>query len=320
MDWRSVQRKNFTRIDDLCDFLALDAEKRARVLTAPRFALNVPYRLAEKMAKNSLDDPIFREFVPLKDELAVQENFLPDPVKDASARKERKLLHKYSGRALLLCTSACAMNCRFCFRQYFDYETEQKSFENELKMIAGDPTLKEIILSGGDPLSLSNAVLKDLFDGLNAIEHIRLIRFHTRFPIGIPERIDDGFLELLKNSRCQVWMIIHCNHPRELDADVLCALKNVQKQGVPVLNQGVLLRGVNDTLDVQKALQEHFVENGIIPYYLHQLDRTQGTAHFEVSQEEGVALIEQLRESLPGYAVPRFVAEIPGRPSKTLLA
>lgn len=320
MDWRSIRKKNFTRIDELCDFLGLDSEKRARVLSAPRFSLNLPLRLAQKIAKNTLDDPLFRQFVPLQEERAATDGFLRDPVQDGNARKERKLLHKYQGRALLLCTSVCAMNCRFCFRQNFEYETEQKSFEKELTMIAEDPTLKEIILSGGDPLSLSNHVLKELFDGLNAIEHVSLIRIHTRFPLGIPERIDEGFLELLSTSRSQVWMVLHCNHPCELDADVLCYLKRVQKLGVPVLNQGVLLRGINDTVAVQKALHERFVDHGIIPYYLHQLDRVQGTSHFEVSQEEGIALIQQLRESLPGYAVPRYVAEIAGKPSKTVLA
>lgn len=320
MDWRSIQRKNFIRIEELCDFLALDKERRSQVLSSPRFSLNLPLRLAEKIAKNTLDDPLFRQFVPVQEEVAVVPGFISDPVQDGCARKERKLLHKYPGRALLLCTSACAMHCRFCFRQNFDYETVQKSYETEIGAIANDPSLKEIILSGGDPLSLSNACLKEVFDGLAAIEHVTLLRFHTRFPIGIPERIDTGFLELLAATRLQVWMVIHCNHPAELDHDVLRALKMVQKQGVPVLNQAVLLRGVNDTFEIQKALHERLADHGIVSYYLHQLDRVQGTAHFEVTQEEGIALINQLRACLPGYAVPRYVAEIPGRLSKTILA
>ncbi len=320
MDWRSIQRKNFIRIEALCDFLALDKEHRSRVLSAPRFSLNIPFRLAEKMAKNTLDDPLFRQFVPLQEELAIVPGFTPDAVEEGRARKERKLLHKYPGRALLLCTSACAMNCRFCFRQHFDYETAEKSYETELAAIAQDPSLKEIILSGGDPLSLSNATLKELFCGLAAIDHVTLLRFHTRFPLGIPERIDTGFLELLAATRLQVWMVIHCNHPRELDHDVLRALKTVQKQGVPILNQAVLLRGVNDTFETQKALNERLADHGIFSYYLHQLDRVEGTAHFEVTQEEGLALIQSLRACLPGYAVPRYAAEIPGRLSKTILA
>ncbi len=320
MDWRNVQRKNFTRIEDLCDFLELDAARRSQILKAPRFALNVPFRMAAKMAKNSLDDPLFRQFVPLQDELNIAPGFLADPVKDGNVRKERKLLHKYQGRALLVCTGACAMNCRFCFRQNFDYASEQKTFEKELALIAGDPSLKEIILSGGDPLSLSNAVLQQLVDGLAAIPHLSLLRFHTRFPLGIPERIDEGFLALLAGCRLQTWFAIHCNHPRELDLDVTTALQKIQKLGIPILNQSVLLRGVNDTFDTQKALQETLADHGIASYYLHQLDRVQGAAHFEVPQDEGAALIERLRASLPGYAVPRYVAEIPGHTSKMPLA
>lgn len=319
MDWRSLQRKNFTCIDKLCAFLELDEANCKRVLHSSKFALNLPLRLAQKIAKNDLDDPLFRQFVPLTEETNVNPGYSFDPVQDGCARKSRKLLHKYQGRALLLATSACVMHCRFCFRQKFDYETEQKFFEEELSLVAQDSSIKEIILSGGDPLSLSNATLKQLFDRLAGIPHLSLIRFHTRFPIGIPERIDTEFLEILAGSRLQVWMVIHCNHPLELDQEVITALKKVQKQGVPVLNQGVLLKGINDSFEVQKTLLERFIDNGIVPYYLHQLDRVEGTAHFEVSQEEGIALIEKLRASLPGYAIPRFVAEIPHRPSKTPL-
>ncbi len=320
MSWRTIQRKNFTRVQELCDFLELDDVARAKVLKTPRFPLNLPFRLAAKMGKNNLNDPLFRQFVPIKDELAVSSGFLLDPVKDASVRKERKLLHKYPGRALLLATGACAMNCRFCFRQNFEYETEQKSFENELRLIADDPSLKEIILSGGDALSLSNAVLQELTQGLSAIPHLSLLRFHTRFPLGIPERLDEDFIELLATCRLQIWFVIHCNHPLELDADVAAALRKIQKLGIPVLNQFVLLKGVNDTFPILKELHERLIECGIIPYYMHQLDRVQGAAHFEVDREEGLALIQQLRASLPGYAVPRFAVEIPGEISKTIIA
>ncbi len=320
MDWKSILRKNFTCVESLCDFLALDAEKRTHVLASPRFILNLPERLAAKIAKNTLEDPLLKQFLPMKSEQIITPGFFLDPVEDGCARKERKLLVKYPGRALLLCTSACAMHCRFCFRQKFDYETKQHSLEKELAMIAADPSLREIILSGGDPLSLNNATLHELFDNLAAIPHLSLLRIHTRFPIGIPERIDKEFLELLRSCRLQIWMVIHCNHPRELDNDILHALKCIRKEGAIVLNAAVLLRGINDMFEVQKELHQLLAEHGIVPYYLHQLDRVQGSAHFEVSMEEGVALIHQLRAALPGYAVPRYVAEIPGKLSKTTLA
>jgi EF-P beta-lysylation protein EpmB len=320
MNWKSIQRNNFTRLENLCDFLMLDANLREQLIKFPKFALNVPYRLAAKMAKNSLDDPLLRQFIPRQEEHVISSGFIIDPVQDRRAIKEKKLLHKYHGRALLITTGACVMHCRFCFRQNFDYEKGPKSFEKELAAIANDPSLKEIILSGGDPLSLSNDVLRELIQSLDQIPHLSMLRFHTRFPLGIPERIDEELLCILGNSRLQTWMIIHCNHPSELDTDVLEALKKVQKLGIPLLNQSVLLRGVNDTFSVQKALNECLAENGIVSYYMHQLDRVQGAAHFEVTEEEGRALIQQLRASLPGYAVPRYVAEIPGRASKTVIA
>jgi EF-P beta-lysylation protein EpmB len=220
---------------------------------------------------------------------------------------------------LLICTSACAMHCRYCFRQNFDYETENKGFAEELAMIAEDSSLHEILLSGGDPLSLSNTSLKALIEALAKIPHLKRLRFHTRFPIGIPERIDDEFLDILEKTRFQTWFVIHTNHPQELDKDIFQALKKVQKLGIPVLNQTVLLKGVNDNLETLKKLCETLVDQGILPYYLHQLDRVQGSHHFEVAEERGHELIEELLKEIAGYAVPKYVREISGEPSKTPL-
>ena len=242
-----------------------------------------------------------------------------DPVGDQTARKGPKLLHKYQGRALLLASGACAMHCRYCFRQHFDYAVMQKGFEEELEQIGRDASLREIILSGGDPLSLSNRELKDLIDRLGAIEHVKWLRFHTRFPMGIPERIDPEFLHILATSQLQTVFIIHSNHPKEWDDEVRCALKQVQKLGIPILCQTVLLKGVNDDLDTLKGLCEELVDQGIIPYYLHQLDRVEGGMRFDVAEEVGLRLVEQLREVLPGYAVPLYVREIAGKKGKTLL-
>lgn len=211
------------------------------------------------------------------------------------------------------------MHCRYCFRQNFDYDTENKGFENEITLIAADPSIREVILSGGDPLSLSNDVLRALLIQLSAIGHLRHIRFHTRFPIGIPERVDEQFLSLLSSLPQRIWFIIHANHPRELDADVLSALKRLQKAGVVLLNQSVLLRGVNDNVDTLEELCLLLVDHGILPYYLHQLDRVEGAAHFEVAEERGKALITALNARLPGYAVPKYVQERAGDPNKTPL-
>lgn len=317
MLWRELQRQNFTQIEELLDYLEMDVSLRSHILKKPKFPLNLPRRLASKIKKNTLEDPILRQFVPLEDEKRARLGFVADPVADATFRKGNKLLVKYEGRALLVCTSACAMNCRFCFRQNFDYVSEVKGFEEELRLIAEDPSLSEIILSGGDPLSLSNEALGDLIQKLGQIPHLKRLRFHSRFPIGIPERIDEEFLRILESSRLQTIFIIHANHARELDGDVLEALAKLRRLGIPVLHQAVLTKGVNDAVAPLKELMEHLVDNGIIPYYLHQLDKVEGAAHFEVEESSGARLIEELLSKVSGYAVPRYVRETAGKHSKT---
>lgn len=318
--WRELQRKNFTQIDALADFLELSSDLREQVLDSPHFPLNIPYRLALKMKKNTLDDPLLRQFLPLKIEDVAAAHTLDDPLEDRRFRKTPKLLKKYEKRALLVSTGACVMNCRFCFRKNFPYETEIPGFQNEIETIAQDSTLTEIILSGGDPLSLSDTALEALFQSLDPIPHLKRIRFHTRFPIGIPERIDDSFLSLLASSSKQIFFVIHCNHPLELDEEVSAALKKVQKLGIPVLNQSVLLRGVNDREEILLELVEKMIDQGIIPYYLHLNDAVTGAAHFDVSKERGEELIAYLEKQLSGYGIPRLVREIPGKMSKTRYA
>lgn len=314
-DWRKILRANFRNLETLADYLQIDLK---HLSLNPLFPLNLPRRLADKIVKGDLNDPIFRQFVPLAEEQRPAPGFVDDPVEDTTFCQSKKLLQKYEGRALLITTSACAMNCRFCFRKNYDYQPKS-AFEEELTLIQSNSTLQEIVLSGGDPLSLSNDDLADLFARLGAIDHLKIIRFHTRFPVGIPERIDEGFLRILENSLKQVVFTLHANHPREFDPDILLALKSIQKLGIPVLLQTVLLKGVNDDVATLKALFECCVHNGIVPYYLHQLDRVEGSAHHEATQERGRELIEELRSCLPGYAIPRYVAEIPGKTNKTHL-
>jgi EF-P beta-lysylation protein EpmB len=315
--WRDILQNNFRNWEKLADFLELDSVQRNHLVPNPRFALNVPMRLAKKMAKRSLDCPLFKQFLPTVQELANSVNFIDDPVQDAQFRCTSKLLQKYEGRVLLVCTSACAMHCRYCFRQNYDYEVERKGFEPEIAMIKADATLHEVILSGGDPLSLSNRALKELIDQLDAIPHIKRIRFHTRFPIGIPERIDQEFVDILDQCRAQVWFVVHSNHPDELDEDVLGHLDILRKKGIVILNQAVLLQGVNDDSETLYQLCRKLSDHGILPYYLHQLDRVNGAGHFEVGESQGKQLIEQLNERLPGYAIPKYVREIAGKKNKT---
>lgn len=315
--WRQVQRKTFTDWKKLAAFLELDQEHYPKIAEISHFPLNLPYRLASKIQKGTLEDPILKQFLPTLEENVTVEGFVIDPVGDTLARKGDKLLHKYEGRALLITTSACAMHCRYCFRRNFPYENQDKSFVEEIALIENDTSIKEIILSGGDPLSLSNELLRSLLTRLSNIEHITKIRFHSRFPIGIPERIDDEFLSILGNIPKQVVFIIHTNHAKELDEEVIQALKKIQSIGIPVLNQSVLLKGVNDSLETLKELLEKLTDCGVIPYYLHQLDKAQGTAHFQTSEDLGKTLIEELTKTLPGYAIPRYVKEVAGATSKT---
>lgn len=318
--WRRVLRTNFTNWRELSLFLQLDEQQQSEIAIRPDFPLNLPFRLAEKIAKGTLDDPILRQFLPTHAEAKILPGFAADPVGDEHCQKTTKLLQKYQGRVLLVCTSACAMHCRYCFRQNFDYDVELKGFAKELEQIASDPTIREVILSGGDPLSLSDAVLEGLFQDLSAIPHLKRLRFHTRFPIGIPERIDQSLLSILERMPLQIWFIIHANHPRELDDNVLSALQQLQRRGIMVLNQSVLLKGVNDSADVLADLSERLVDHGILPYYLHQLDRVQGSGHFEVPESEGHALIEELQKRLSGYAVPKYAREVAGEPGKRILS
>lgn len=318
--WRKIQRNNFTCIKELSDFLKLDKLQASTIATRRPFPLNLPLRLAEKIEKGNLKDPIFKQFIPTFEEIREVKGFTADPVGDLQSKKESKLLHKYNGRALLVCTSACAMHCRYCFRQNFPYEKHTESpFDKEIQLLQEDSSISEVLLSGGDPLSLSNAVLSKLIRRLEEIPHLQRLRFHSRFPIGIPERIDEELIEILSATRFQVVFVIHCNHANELDSDNLQSLQKLQKLGIPVLNQSVLLRDINNSVEALRTLCEKLVDNGIIPYYLHQLDRVQGSAHFEVSEYEGLALIQELQKILPGYAVPKYVREIPGEPSKTPL-
>ncbi len=317
--WKQRLKESFSRIDSLADFLELDQEKRCRLPKKSSFPLLLPRRLAEKIEKNNLDDPIFRQFIPLLDEEVSYAGFQKDPLHEASFSSFPKLLSKYAARVLLLPSGHCAMNCRYCFRRHFPYAPHSTPLEKELTAIHQDPSIQEVILSGGDPLSLSDPELQELLRSIDAIPHITKIRFHTRFPIGIPERITPLLLETIQELRCQCFFVIHCNHAHELDGDVLHALKQVQQTGTPVLSQSVLLHKVNDEVETLIALFTALTDGGIIPYYLHQLDEVEGAGHFATPTEQGLKLIEACRERLPGYAIPNFVKEFPGKGSKTPL-
>lgn len=312
MLWRLIQKNNFNNLSALLDYLDMSVEHRDHFLQKHDFVLNLPVRLAAKIEKNNPYDPILKQFVPSKLELC--DEGLQDPVEELSFQKTPSLLQKYQGRALIITTSACAMHCRYCFRKNYDYQTSQ--LKDELELIKNDSSIEEILLSGGDPLSLSDETLFNLLEALDAIVHLKRIRFHTRFIIGIPERIHEGFLKKLKTLSKQIIFVIHINHKHELDADIKQACKSLMSLGIPVLSQTVLLKDINDNTPALIALFKELINCGIIPYYLHQFDPVKGSMHFEVNQEKGLKIHQELRDHLPGYAVPTYVQEIPHKKSK----
>lgn len=315
--WRAIQRQNIIHIETLCAFLNLNDVQRQKIIKKSPFPLNLPLRLAHKIEKKTLEDPILKQFVPLQEEEKEEAGFDKNPVGDIEAKITPRLLKKYPGRALLIPSSACAMHCRYCFRRHFDYE--KSDLREEIAQIAKDKSIKEVILSGGDPLSLSDEKLKEVLDQLQ-LPHIKRIRFHSRFPVGIPERIDSSFLSLLESTSKQIWFVIHINHPNEFDPVLFERLKEISRLGIPILNQAVLLKGVNDSIETLQTLFEGLADFGVLPYYLHQLDRVQGAAHFEVPLAEGHFLIRELAKRLSGYALPRFVQEERGKLHKTFLS
>lgn len=319
--WQSELTAAFTRPAELLAYLQLPPDLPSLQLAKIReFPLRVPRGFAQRMEKGNPEDPLFRQIWPSPMEEDESAGFSDDAVGDLAKLKPGGLIHKYHGRALVIATGACAVNCRYCFRRHFPYG-ETRASRNHWKALLGelaaDPTIEEVILSGGDPLSLTDDKLADLAEGLDAIPHLKRLRLHTRQPIVLPERIDEEFLDWFIGTRLQTVMVLHANHANEIDDEVALAMAQLKLAGVPLLNQAVLLKGVNDTLDAQKALSERLFEFGILPYYLHQLDRVQGAAHFEVEEAAGKALVRELSGHLPGYLVPRLVREQAGKPSKT---
>ncbi|WP_237227986.1 EF-P beta-lysylation protein EpmB [Rubinisphaera sp. JC750] len=284
------------------------------------FPLLVPESFLNRMQPGEPDDPLLRQILPVEQELQPKQGFTTDAVGDDAARIAPGLLQKYHGRALMITLGTCAVHCRYCFRRHYPYHDEPRSreqWQETLNVIAERPDLEEILLSGGDPLVLNDRRLGELIDDLANIPHLQRLRIHTRLPIVLPDRVTEQFLSLLQSTRLQPVVVVHANHPAEVVADCETSLKRLSRAGFPVLNQAVLLRGVNDTVDTQAELCRRLINCGVLPYYLHQLDRIQGAAHFETDAALGKAIVQALKERLPGYAVPRFVREIAGEPSKT---
>jgi EF-P beta-lysylation protein EpmB len=321
--WQTLLQNAFRDTEELFAFLELSRSQIAALQAASNeFPLLVPRGFAARMRKRDSDDPLLRQVLSLRAEGEQISGFDRDPLQEID-RARGGLIRKYAGRALLVTTAACPVHCRYCFRRHFPYSEQTASRDDWGRVLADLGTavdLSEVILSGGDPLSLSNRRLANLIEKLEKIDHVTTLRIHSRFPIVLPERIDSGLLQMLAASRLDTVVVTHCNHAQEIDESVAAALQELRSTGVTLLNQSVLLRGINDALGTLCALSRRLLAAGVLPYYLHELDPVAGAAHFQVSQRRAKTLIRGMRRELPGYLVPRLVREIPGELSKTVIA
>ena len=323
-DWQSILARAVCDPAKLCRRLGLSTEG---VDLNTDFPMQVPEPFLSRIEPGNPTDPLLLQVLPRKEELDASPEFTTDPVGEVETLSPDGTLSKYRGRSLIVTGQACGVHCRFCFRRHLPLRgSENDGFEPSsadpdrvAAHFEADPTLHEAILSGGDPLALEDEQLGSLIDRLDRIEHLRRIRIHTRLPIAIPQRVTDRLVEILASGRTRHVVVLHVNHPNELDAEVARAMTRLAQSGAILLSQSVLLRGINDTEPVLAELFERLLDLGITPYYLHQLDRVAGAAHFEVDPNLGRELIARLRDHLPGYAVPRYVREIPGAAGKVLL-
>jgi len=284
-----------------------------------RFTTRVPLGFVGRMRPGDPHDPLLRQVLPLGEEGLDVPGYLPDPLQEKGAMATPGVLHKYRGRVLLVTTGACAIHCRYCFRRHFPYAEGHAAHGHwnlALEHIAADISVQEVILSGGDPLSLGDDKLAALAERLSAIPHLRRLRLHTRMPVVLPSRVEDHLSAWLRACPLDTVIVLHANHPNELDGQVRQAVQRLTGAGVTLLNQSVLLRGVNDSKEALIGLSEGLFAMGVLPYYLHQLDPVAGASHFAVPPERARALLHALRAELPGYLVPRLVREQPGLPYK----
>lgn len=315
--WQRELAESITTPEELFAALDLTAAASDEVRAAAGgFSLRVTRSFVARMRRGDRDDPLLRQVLPRREELLDAADYVPDPLEEAAALRAPNLLQKYRGRALLIATEACGVHCRYCFRREFPYSSQSGRWSAALAEIASDPSLEEIILSGGDPLSLSDARLAQITDALAACAHVRRLRVHTRQPIVLPSRVDEGLLAWLAGVARPMVFVLHANHPNEIDAEVRAACGRLASAGVTLLNQSVLLRGVNDDEDTLARLSETLFGAGVLPYYLHLPDKVRGTAHFAVEAAVAARLMGRLSGRLPGYLVPRLVREIAGAPAK----
>ena len=317
LSWQKKLAQGFSSASELLTFLELP--KQATSMAELQFPSRIPLGFARRMQKANLNDPLLLQVLALDTELSDTVGYVPDPLAEAKSNVQKGIIHKYHGRVLLTLTGVCAVNCRYCFRRHFPYAENNLStaeWEQALDYIRQDSSINEVIYSGGDPLAANDRRIAWLTRQIADIPHIKRLRVHTRLPVVIPQRVTDGLIEALSATRLPVTMVLHCNHANEVDAQMLAATQKLKSANITLLNQAVLLRGVNNRLEDQMALSEVLGDNGVLPYYLHLLDHVRGASHFHCSDAEAKHLVGQLLTRLPGYLVPRLVREIAGEAGK----
>jgi len=323
-DWRDQLRNVITDGFTLLQELALTAEQVGWSAQACQdFSLKVPRAFVQRMRRGDPEDPLLRQVLAVTRELTTVAGYGPDPTGEtAGAIARAGIIHKYRGRLLLVVTGGCAVNCRYCFRRHFPYSdhiNSRQQWREALDYVARDPTVTEVILSGGDPLVADDAYLDELCGQIAAIPHVKRLRIHSRLPIVLPDRITSNLLDALCRDELQTIMVVHCNHANEIDASVGRAFDRMRQRQITLLNQSVLLAGVNDAPQALIALSEQLFAWGVLPYYLHLLDKVQGAAHFDLPEQRARQLHAAMTRELPGYLVPKLVREIAGEPAKTLI-
>lgn len=318
--WQRELAQAVTDPAELCRLLQLPAPLALQARAAAgRFRLLIPRGFVRRMRRGDPHDPLLLQVLPGARELLERPGYGSDPLDEQRTQRVPGLLHKYRGRALVISTGACAVHCRYCFRREFPYGGHADS-SAALAAIAADASIEEVILSGGDPLMLRTARLRGLTDALRAMPHVRRVRLHTRTPVVLPERVDASLLEWLASLPWPCVIVLHANHAHEIDASVRAACAQLRAASATLLNQSVLLAGVNDSADALRELSEALWAAGVLPYYLHMLDLVRGAEHFAVSETRARELMASLGAQLPGYLVPRLAREAPGAPAKTLIA
>ena len=323
VSWQKVLAQAITNPQQLLSLLNLEHRLTpATLAAADQFALRVPHGFIARMEPGNLQDPLLRQVLPVDEELHLRAGYSHDPVGDRAANRMPGLLHKYYGRVLLLLGRTCAINCRYCFRRSFPYADNnpgQVGWQRAIDSIAADSSIEEVILSGADPLMVPDSILARLSRRLSAISHLKLLRIHTRLPVVLPERITDELIDWFAHSRLQPVFVAHINHENEIDAHVAQAMGKLRDAKITLLNQSVLLRGVNDTVETLINLSKALMTIGILPYYLHLLDKVHGAAHFNVPKAEAKQLWTQMARKLPGYLVPKLVQEQAGAAAKIII-